>query len=130
MRREIEPTVCQRFSPTHERASPLARVVVGASDTLVAFFLLSPPSCERYEGRGAILADEMGLGKTATAIALCTCVLRHRRAECRKAVVVCPSSLVRNWANEVHSWSRFTEVYCSDRKKTPRGISGHSAIDE
>lgn len=58
-------------------------------------------SASRYEGRGAILADEMGLGKTATAIALCTCVLRHRRAECRKAVVVCPSSLVKNWANEV-----------------------------
>ncbi|CAM9590447.1 unnamed protein product [Ectocarpus sp. 6 AP-2014] len=57
-----------------------------------------------YEGRGAILADEMGLGKTATAIALCTCVLRHRRAECRKAVVVCPSSLVRNWANEFRKW--------------------------
>ncbi|CAB1102361.1 unnamed protein product [Ectocarpus sp. CCAP 1310/34] len=56
-----------------------------------------------YEGRGAILADEMGLGKTATAIALCMCVLRHRRAECPKAVVVCPSSLVRNWANEVQS---------------------------
>lgn len=55
----------------------------------------------RYEGRGAILADEMGLGKTATAIALCTCVMRHRRAECKKAVVVCPSSLVRNWVNEV-----------------------------
>lgn len=55
----------------------------------------------RYDGRGAILADEMGLGKTATAIALCTCVLRHRRAECRKAVVVCPSSLVKNWVNEV-----------------------------
>ncbi|CAN0461204.1 unnamed protein product, partial [Hapterophycus canaliculatus] len=46
----------------------------------------------------------MGLGKTATAIALCTCVLRHRRAECKKAVVVCPSSLVGNWANEV--WAR------------------------
>ncbi|CAN0138087.1 unnamed protein product, partial [Ectocarpus fasciculatus] len=57
-----------------------------------------------YGGRGAILADEMGLGKTATAIALCTCVLRHRRAECRKAVVVCPSSLVRNWANEFRKW--------------------------
>ena len=56
---------------------------------------------DSYDGRGAILADEMGLGKTATAIALCTCVLRHRRAECLKAVVVCPSSLVKNWANEV-----------------------------
>ncbi|CAM9725690.1 unnamed protein product [Scytosiphon promiscuus] len=57
-----------------------------------------------YGGRGAILADEMGLGKTATAIALCTCVLRHRRAECKKAVVVCPSSLVGNWANEFRKW--------------------------
>lgn len=66
---------------------------------------LVPCRMSSYEGRGAILADEMGLGKTATAIALCTCVLRHRRAECRKAVVVCPSSLVKNWANEVqHEW--------------------------
>lgn len=64
---------------------------------------LAPNDPPRYDGRGAILADEMGLGKTATAIALCTCILRHRKSECLKAVVVCPSSLVKNWANEVRT---------------------------
>ncbi|CAM9759137.1 unnamed protein product, partial [Choristocarpus tenellus] len=58
-----------------------------------------------YPGHGAILADEMGLGKTVIAIALCNSVLRLCLGETKKAVVVCPSSLVRNWANEFRKWS-------------------------
>ena len=57
--------------------------------------------------KGCIMADEMGLGKTLQCITLMWTLLRQS-PECKalidKAVVVCPSSLVKNWYNEVHKW--------------------------
>ncbi|MBC8069489.1 MAG: DEAD/DEAH box helicase [Deltaproteobacteria bacterium] len=46
-------------------------------------------------GLGACLADDMGLGKTVQALAL----LAHR-AKGGPALVVCPTSVVRNWITE------------------------------
>ena len=48
--------------------------------------------------RGAILADEMGLGKTLMTIT--TIISLHRRNRSDRFVVICPSSLVANWAQE------------------------------
>ena len=45
----------------------------------------------RSAGLGAILADDMGLGKTLQAI----CVLSGQ------ALIVCPTSVLHNWANEI-----------------------------
>lgn len=45
----------------------------------------------RDAGLGAVLADDMGLGKTLQAL----CALRGR------ALVVCPRSVVHNWADEI-----------------------------
>src|SRR5690606_37938788 len=42
-------------------------------------------------GLGGVLADDMGLGKTLQAL----CVLRGR------ALVICPKSVVYNWAAEI-----------------------------
>jgi SNF2 family DNA or RNA helicase len=54
-------------------------------------------------GLGGILADEMGLGKTLQSLAL---VLALRRLEPGKpALVICPKSLLGNWAAEA---GRFT----------------------
>jgi DNA repair and recombination protein RAD54 and RAD54-like protein len=56
---------------------------------------------------GAILADDMGLGKTIQAIALIWTLLRQGPDGlplCRRTVVVTPSSLVTNWANEIDHW--------------------------
>ena len=62
----------------------------------------------RVEGyKGCIMADEMGLGKTLQCITLMLTLLRQSpdcKAMIDKAVVVCPSSLVKNWYNEVHKW--------------------------
>jgi len=54
---------------------------------------------------GAILADEMGLGKTVVALTCMWSFLRAARGRggCR-AVIVCPSSLVQNWCDEVRKW--------------------------
>lgn len=58
---------------------------------------------------GCIMADEMGLGKTLQCIALMWTLLKQspqgsRHATIQKCVIACPSSLVRNWANELDKW--------------------------
>lgn len=56
---------------------------------------------------GCIMADEMGLGKTLQCITLMWTLLRQG-PECKplidKAIVVAPSSLVKNWYNEINKW--------------------------
>ncbi|MEM1059921.1 MAG: DEAD/DEAH box helicase [Verrucomicrobiota bacterium] len=53
---------------------------------------------------GGVLADEMGLGKTLQTLAL-LCWLRAEAKSGAPALVVCPTSLVENWADEA---ARFT----------------------
>ncbi|CCG81829.1 SNF2 family N-terminal domain protein [Taphrina deformans PYCC 5710] len=57
---------------------------------------------------GCIMADEMGLGKTLQCIALMWTLLKQSpmagTPEIKKCIIVCPSSLVRNWANELIKW--------------------------
>lgn len=56
---------------------------------------------------GCIMADEMGLGKTLQCITLMWTLLKQG-PECKplidKAIVVAPSSLVKNWYNEINKW--------------------------
>ena len=49
---------------------------------------------------GAILADEMGLGKTLQAIAVLSAFVKVKK----RGVIVCPSSLIENWRNEIKKW--------------------------
>ncbi|GAA6027113.1 hypothetical protein JCM8097_002400 [Rhodosporidiobolus ruineniae] len=57
---------------------------------------------------GCIMADEMGLGKTLQCITLMWTLLRQsplpNKHSIDKAIVVCPASLVKNWANELVKW--------------------------
>lgn len=58
---------------------------------------------------GCIMADEMGLGKTLQCIALVWTLLQQSeeigKSTCQKAIITCPSSLVKNWANEFGKWT-------------------------
>ena len=54
-------------------------------------------------GMGGILADDMGLGKTLQALAFL-------KARGGKALVVCPASLVENWAAESRKFTPGREV--------------------
>ncbi|KAK2902998.1 hypothetical protein Q8A67_007711 [Cirrhinus molitorella] len=63
----------------------------------------------RLSGRcGAILADEMGLGKTLQCVCVLWTLLRQGpyggRPVLKRALVVCPGSLVKNWAAEFNKW--------------------------
>ncbi|XP_076321945.1 DNA repair and recombination protein RAD54-like okr [Tachypleus tridentatus] len=56
---------------------------------------------------GCIMADEMGLGKTLQCITLLWTLLRQSpdtKPTIEKAIIVAPSSLVKNWYNEIKKW--------------------------
>jgi len=60
---------------------------------------------------GCIMADEMGLGKTLQCIALLWTLLKQSphagKPTIEKCIIACPSSLVKNWANELGVFSFF-----------------------
>ncbi len=60
---------------------------------------------------GCLLCDEMGVGKTLQVIALLWTLLRQSPAcggggapSVKRAIVVCPASLVATWRSEVRKW--------------------------
>ncbi|KAF4637890.1 hypothetical protein G7Y89_g182 [Cudoniella acicularis] len=62
-----------------------------------------------FNGQGAVLADEMGLGKTLQTIALIWTLLKQNpihgsEGVIKKALIVCPVTLIVNWKNEFRKW--------------------------
>ncbi len=62
-----------------------------------------------FDGKGAILADDMGLGKSIQAITLVWTLIKQNPLHgvgsvCKRALIVCPASLVGNWQNEFRKW--------------------------
>jgi superfamily II DNA or RNA helicase len=55
-------------------------------------------------GLGAVLADDMGLGKTVQAL-VWLLWLRERTPDLGPALVVCPASVVHNWAREAEKFA-------------------------
>ncbi|KAL7269127.1 DNA-dependent ATPase protein rad54 [Rhizina undulata] len=76
---------------------------------------------------GCIMADEMGLGKTLQCITLMWTLLKQSpepgKSTIQKCVIACPSSLVRNWANELVKWLGKDTV-------TPFAIDGKASKQE
>ena len=79
------------------------------------------------KANGCIMADEMGLGKTLQCIALMWTLLKQSseagKSTIQKCVIACPSSLVRNWANELVKWLGKDAV-------TPFAVDGKATKDE
>ena len=67
--------------------------------------------------RRTFIADEMGLGKTIQAIATLE-YLSARDGDTYPAVVVCPPSLVLNWAYEISKWVPHRRVSSVTNRKT------------
>ena len=78
-----------------------------------------------YDGEGAILADEMGLGKTLQTIALLWTLLKQnpiyeQAPVIKKALIVCPVTLIHNWKKEFTKWlgrDRVGVFVVEDKKK-------------
>ncbi|KAJ1744344.1 DNA-dependent ATPase protein rad54 [Coemansia sp. RSA 989] len=78
---------------------------------------------------GSIMADEMGLGKTLQCIALLWTLLQQSpvggKPTIEKCIVACPSSLVKNWANELVKWLGSTKIspLACDNKGTKEKVT-------
>lgn len=62
-----------------------------------------------FNGEGAILADDMGLGKTLQTITLLWTLLKQNpvfeaQPVIKKALIVCPVTLINNWRKEFRKW--------------------------
>jgi DNA repair and recombination RAD54-like protein len=79
------------------------------------------------KANGCIMADEMGLGKTLQCITLLWTLLKQSpdagKSTMQKAIVVCPASLVKNWANELTKWLGANAI-------TPFAIDGKASKEE
>jgi DNA repair and recombination protein RAD54B len=78
-----------------------------------------------FDGEGCILADEMGLGKTLQTIALLWTLLKQNPVHgeqpvIKKALIVCPVTLISNWQKEFRKWlgNERIGVFVADGKKT------------
>jgi DNA repair and recombination protein RAD54B len=75
----------------------------------VAFMYECVMGMRSFVGEGAILADEMGLGKTLQTIALVWTLLKQNPIYedgpvIKKALIVCPVTLINNWRKEFKKW--------------------------
>lgn len=69
-------------------------------------------------GAGACLADDMGLGKTLQAITVIAAYIAQKPAS--KIIIICPSSLIYNWQQELEKFAPFIGVqvyHGANRKK-------------
>ncbi|KAL4799091.1 SNF2 family N-terminal domain-containing protein [Aspergillus venezuelensis] len=62
-----------------------------------------------FNGEGAVLADDMGLGKTLQTITLLWTLLKQNpiyesAPVIKKALIVCPVTLINNWRREFRKW--------------------------
>lgn len=62
-------------------------------------------------GFAGILADEMGLGKTVQTLAWLEMERTSESARCGPALIVCPTSLVENWAEEAERFTPSLSVH-------------------
>ncbi|KAG0311782.1 helicase [Dissophora globulifera] len=92
----------------------------------VRFLYESVMQMKSVNGQGAILADEMGLGKTLQTIALLWTLLKQspyhgeESTVVKKALVVCPASLIMNWQQEFKKWlgTERLRVFAVDSKSS------------
>ncbi|KAK1144706.1 helicase [Aspergillus melleus] len=78
-----------------------------------------------FNGEGAILADDMGLGKTLQTITLLWTLLKQNpiyqsQPVIKKALIVCPVTLINNWRKEFRKWlgnERIGVFVYDDKKK-------------
>lgn len=83
-------------------------------------------------GFGGILGDEMGLGKTLQAITYINSELVEGKLN-KKAIIICPTSLVYNWSDEFEKFAPSLKVGVisgtkNEREKIIENIEGYDVL--
>lgn len=79
---------------------------------------------------GGILADDMGLGKTVQALSFLQYYYEHNDGNMR-ALVVCPTTLIYNWENEIKKFTPSLEYYIHHgpvRSRSVEELNSHHII--
>ncbi len=79
---------------------------------------------------GGILADDMGLGKTVQALSFLQYYFENNDGELQ-ALVVCPTTLIYNWENEIKKFTPTLDYYIhhgSLRSRLPADLIKHNVI--
>lgn len=112
----VDPYLTQHLRP-HQREG-------------VKFLYEAVMGMKQFEGQGAILADEMGLGKTLQTIALLWTLLKQNpvygeQPVVKKALIVCPVTLINNWRKEFKKWlgKERIGVFVADSKANLRDFT-------
>lgn len=91
---EVIPSLTSKLRP-HQREG-------------VQFLFECTMGLRSFNGQGCILADDMGLGKTLMSITTMWTLLHQgfqtNESAVKKVIIVCPTSLVGNWDNEIRKW--------------------------
>nr|CCA25191.1 DNA repair and recombination protein RAD54 putative [Albugo laibachii Nc14] len=95
-RRVVVPDILTKFLRPHQRDG-------------VQFLFDCVADVENAGRFGCILADDMGLGKTLQSITLMHTLLETSMQDPTKptihrVIIVCPTSLVKNWNDEIQKW--------------------------
>ncbi|RUS21661.1 DNA repair and recombination protein RAD54 [Endogone sp. FLAS-F59071] len=106
---EILGTKKQEHAKVHVVVDPILAKVLRPHQIEGVRFMYKCATGRTVPGAlGCIMADEMGLGKTLQCIALMWTLLRQspivNKSTIDKCIIACPSTLVRNWANELVKW--------------------------
>ncbi|KAA8651567.1 hypothetical protein EYZ11_006541 [Aspergillus tanneri] len=107
----VDPIICKHLRP-HQREG-------------VKFLYECVMGMRSFNGEGAILADDMGLGKTLQTITLLWTLLKQNPVYeagpvIKKALIVCPVTLINNWRKEFRKWlgnERIGVFVFDDRRK-------------
>lgn len=105
----------RRVQPARELRTKIERTV-GYPDALYDFQTSGVEFLIRSEG--ALLSDDMGLGKTAQLLATLQRLIDIDPGVALPALVICPNSVKRGWADQVTKWG--TQV-------TPYVVTGSAA---
>ena len=97
--------------PAHQIRSRL--LVDLDNERFIAADRIRPNDIHRFRWRGGILADEMGLGKTMTiaGLILSKSFAPTAKDDLKANLVICPSHLVKQWADELREKTPGLKVY-------------------
>ena len=97
----IDKSIYQQIFPIETLIRPLFLKNIYKTGTI-----LKPYQQEGIEwllrSRNRLLADDMGLGKTLQALGAAGTLISSGSIKC--VLIVCPSTLVYNWCNEINLW--------------------------